>query len=92
LSELAQEAQERMWKRFAEIKAEAYAFAMQKGMKVIELPADDVAAWRACSSSLLEAYMERTGEVGPKLFAAYGKLRTEECCREAPGDTPFSHR
>jgi hypothetical protein len=54
--------------------------------------AEDVAAWRACSSSLLEAYMERTGEAGPKLFAAYGKLRTDACCREAPGDTPFSHR
>jgi C4-dicarboxylate-binding protein DctP len=92
LSELAQDAQKRMWERFAAIKAEAYAFAVQKGMKVIELPADDVAAWRACSSSLLEAYMERTGEAGPKLFAAYGKLRTDACCREAPGDTPFSRR
>lgn len=91
-SELALDAQERMWERFAAIRAEAYAFAERMGMKVIELPANDIAAWRACSSPLLEAYMELAGDVGPKLFAAYGKLRTEACCREAPGDTPFSHR
>jgi C4-dicarboxylate-binding protein DctP len=92
LREAARDAQQRMWERFAAIKAEAYAFAVQKGMKVVNLPADDVAAWRACSFPLLEAYMERTGVVGPKLFAAYGKLRTDPCCREAPDDTPFSHR
>ena len=57
-----------------------------------ELSADDVAAWRACSSPLLEAYMERTGDAGPKLFTAYGRLRTDACCREAPEETPFSRR
>jgi C4-dicarboxylate-binding protein DctP len=92
LSELAHEAQSHMWQRFSAIKAEAYVFAAQKGMSIVELPADDVAAWRACSAPLLESYMERVGEVGPKLFAAYGKLRTEACCREAPGDSPFNHR
>jgi C4-dicarboxylate-binding protein DctP len=92
LSELAQDAQSRMWERFATTKAEAYAFAAHKGMEIVELPADDVAAWRACSSPLLEAYMERTGDAGPKLFAAYGRLRTDACCREAPGETPFGRR
>ena len=92
LHELAQDAQSRMWERFAATKAEAYAFAVQKGMKIVELSADDVAAWRACSSPLLEAYMERTGDAGPKLFTAYGRLRTDACCREAPEETPFSHR
>jgi hypothetical protein len=28
--------------------------------------------------------MERVGEPGLKLFVAYGKLRTDPCCREAP--------
>jgi len=90
--ELAQEAQNLMWARFATIKAEAYAFAVRKGMRIVELPADDVAAWRACSAPLLEAYMERAGDAGPKLFTAYGKLRTDACCREAPGETPLTHR
>jgi len=92
LSEVAQDVQGYMWARFATIRAEAYAFAVQKGMRIVELPADDVAAWRACSAPLLEAYMERAGEAGPKLFAAYGKLRTEACCREAPGETAFGLR
>jgi C4-dicarboxylate-binding protein DctP len=92
LRDVAQGAQERMWERFATIKAEAYAFAIKKGMTVIEVPADDIAAWRVCTSPLLDAYMERTGAVGPKLFEAYGKLRTEECCREAPGDRTFRNR
>jgi TRAP-type C4-dicarboxylate transport system substrate-binding protein len=92
LSEVAHEAQIRMWESFAAIRAEAYAFATQKGMSVVELPADDVAAWRACSASLLETYMDRIGNAGRKLFAAYGKLRTDACCRNAPGDTPFSNR
>jgi len=92
LSELAYDAQGRMWEHFAAIRAEAYAFAERMGMEVVELSANDVAAWRACSFPLLEAYMALAGEGGPKLFAAYGKLRTEACCREAPGDTPFNHR
>jgi TRAP-type C4-dicarboxylate transport system substrate-binding protein len=86
LSELAQEAQNLMWARFATIRADAYAFAVQKGMRVVELTAADMEAWRACSSPLLEAYLELAGEAGPKLFAAYGRLRVHQCCREAPAD------
>jgi hypothetical protein len=55
-------------------------------MRIVELSGDDVAAWRACSAPLLEEYMERAGRDGPKLFAAYGKLRTDPCCRDAPGE------
>jgi hypothetical protein len=73
-------------------RAEAYALAVEKGMRIVEPSADDVAAWRACSAPLLEAYMQRAGEAGPKLFAAYGKLRTQPCCREAPAETPLSRR
>jgi hypothetical protein len=58
-------------------------------MKVIEPRPDDVAIWRACTAPLLEAYMERAGESGPKLFAAYGRLRTAPCCRQVPGDARF---
>jgi C4-dicarboxylate-binding protein DctP len=85
LVELAQDAQSYMWARFATIRAEAYRSALQKGMHVVELPAEDLAAWRACSAPLLEEYAGRTGEAGSKLFTAYGKLRTDPCCRDAPG-------
>jgi C4-dicarboxylate-binding protein DctP len=89
LAEAAHDAQGYMWARFAAIRAKAYEFARQKGMHIVELPADDVAAWRACSAPLLEKFMERTGLVGSQFFMAYGRLRLQECCREAPADAPF---
>jgi hypothetical protein len=59
-------------------------------MKVHEPSPNEVVAWRECSAPLLESYVDRIGELGPKLFAAYGRLRTDPCCNEiAPGQTPF---
>ena len=92
VSEIAEDAQAHMWARFTGIRAEAYAFAAQKGMRIVEPRPDDVAAWRACTAPLLEAYMERAGDSGPKLFEAYGRLRTAPCCRQVPGDASFIHR
>jgi C4-dicarboxylate-binding protein DctP len=89
VTELAQDAQDYMWARFATIRAQAYAFAVEKGMRVFEMPAEDTAAWRACSAPLLETYMERADEGGPKLFTAYGRLRTHACCREPPSEATF---
>jgi C4-dicarboxylate-binding protein DctP len=84
LSEAAGVAQERMWDLFAKVEAEAYAFAEQKGMKVHEPSPKEVVAWRECSAPLLESYVDRIGDLGPKLFAAYGRLRTDPCCNNAP--------
>jgi len=93
LSEAADDAQAVMWARFATIRADAFAAAVQKGMRIVEPSADDIAQWRACSAALLEAYMVRAGQAGPKLFEAYGKLRTERCCRDAPsGEEHFGNR
>jgi C4-dicarboxylate-binding protein DctP len=86
LTELAQDAQGYMWARFTTIREQAYAVAAQKRMRLVEVPGEDLAAWRACSAPLLDEYMERAGEAGPKLFRAYGKLRTAPCCRDAPTD------
>lgn len=83
LSEAARTVQERMWDLFAKVEAEAYAFAEQKGMKVHELSPREVVAWRECSAPLLESYVDRIGDLGPKLFAAYGRLRTDPCCNNA---------
>jgi C4-dicarboxylate-binding protein DctP len=93
LAELAEDAQALMWARFAAVRAQAYAFAVQRGMRIVELLPDDVAAWRACSAPLLEEYAQRAGDAGLKLFTAYGKLRTAPCCRDAPGmEMPFAFR
>jgi C4-dicarboxylate-binding protein DctP len=90
LADLAQDAQAFMWVRFATIRAQAFAFAEQRGMRIIEPTPADIAAWRACSAPLLEEYSERTGDAGAKLFSAYGKLRTDPCCRDAPSKAmPF---
>jgi len=93
LSEVAEDAQDVIWARFAKIRAEAFAATVRKGVRIVEPAADDIAQWRACSAPLLEAYMVRAGPAGPKLFEAYGKLRTDRCCRDAPGgEEHFSKR
>jgi C4-dicarboxylate-binding protein DctP len=92
VTELAQDAQDYMWASFATVRDQAYAFAIEKGMRVVELSAEDTVAWRACSAPLLDAYMERAGEGGPKLFTAYGRLRTHACCRESPSEAPSIRR
>jgi C4-dicarboxylate-binding protein DctP len=92
VTELAEDAQSHMWARFTEIRSDAYAFAKQKGMRIVQPRPEDVEAWRACTAPLLEAYMERAGDAGPKLFAAYGRLRTAPCCRQVPGAASFIHR
>jgi C4-dicarboxylate-binding protein DctP len=93
LTEAAGALQERMWEVFAKIEADAYAFATDKGMKVYEPSPKEVVAWRECSAPLLESYVDRIGELGPKLFAAYGRLRTDPCCNIAvPGQIPTDLR
>jgi C4-dicarboxylate-binding protein DctP len=86
LTEAAEALQERMWDLFAKIEADAYAFATNKGMKVYEPSPKEVVAWRECSAPLLESYVDRIGELGPKLFAAYGRLRTDPCCNNTVPD------
>jgi C4-dicarboxylate-binding protein DctP len=90
LSEAAGAVQERMWDLFAKIEADAYAFAEKKGMKVYQPSPREVVAWRECSAPVLESYVDRIGELGPKLFAAYGRLRTDPCCNSIlPEQMPF---
>lgn len=88
----ASELQAKTWDRFVAIEADAYAQAARMGMKVYIPSPQDIEAWRVCSSPLLESYIERIGEPGQKLFAAYGKLRADPCCREAPFASPPTMR
>jgi C4-dicarboxylate-binding protein DctP len=76
----AQKAEDSIWNSYHVFEAETYSFAASKGIKIQQLVLDDTVAWRVCSSSILESYMERAGTLGAKLFAAYGKLRTDPCC------------
>jgi len=76
--------------RFAENEASAYAFAREKGMQIHTPTPDQVAEWRACSAGVLEEYMSQGGELGRLLLAAYGRLRTDPCCRAAPTFGPFN--
>jgi C4-dicarboxylate-binding protein DctP len=66
--------------QMADIEADAYAFARDKQMTVLELTPDEVAEWRACSAGMMEDYIGRLGAVGRRLMVAYGKLRTDPCC------------
>jgi C4-dicarboxylate-binding protein DctP len=70
--------------QMADIEAQAYAFARDKGMTVHELSPDEVAEWRACSARLVEDYMMSAGELGARLMSAYGRLRTAPCCSSGP--------
>ncbi len=93
LTEAATALQERIWDLFAKIEADAYAFATERGMRVYEPTARQIVAWRECSAPLLESYMDRIGELGPRLFAAYGRLRTDPCCNNAvPEELPADLR
>jgi hypothetical protein len=60
-------------------------------MAVHDLTPDEVAEWRACSAPLVEDYMSKSGELGWRLMAAYGKLRTDPCCTTGPKGT-FNRR
>ncbi len=71
----ARKAEKEIWEKHPAIQAGIYAYAASKGMKIQDLTPDDTVAWRICSSSILESFMERSGSAGAKLLAAYGKLR-----------------
>jgi C4-dicarboxylate-binding protein DctP len=88
----ARKAEQDLRLQMADIEAKAYAFAREKGMTVHELTPDEVAEWRACSASIIEDYMGSSGELGWRLMAAYGKLRTDPCCSGGPGSATFNRR
>ena len=83
LVEEAGKVEKKIWDRFARIEADAYGYAAEKGMKVEELTSDDIVAWRVCSSSILESYMTKAGDMGSRLMAAYARLRMAPCCNKA---------
>jgi C4-dicarboxylate-binding protein DctP len=80
----ARKAEQDLRDRMAETEADAYGLARDKQMTVHQLTPDEVAEWRACSAGMMEDFMSTSGEIGRRLMAAYGKLRTDPCCTAGP--------
>ena len=59
----------------ARIEAEAYAAAKKEGMKVVELSAEEVAAWRKGAAPVVQQYKASAGALGEKLLKAAEELR-----------------
>jgi C4-dicarboxylate-binding protein DctP len=76
----------------ANVEASNYDLAREKEMRIQELTPDHFADWRACSSDLMDQYMQKSGDLGRQLMSAYGKLRTDECCSSAPNTHAFTRR
>jgi C4-dicarboxylate-binding protein DctP len=71
-----------IWDRFTESEARAYELVLEKGMRIAPVTTDDTLAWRACSSPILESFLDQTGAIGARLLAAYGNLRNDPCCNQ----------
>jgi TRAP-type C4-dicarboxylate transport system substrate-binding protein len=92
LMEVARSLEPKIRQKAAQNDVEAYAFAREKGMKIVELMPHQVAEWRACSSEVLLSYMDTTADLGSRLMAAYGRLRTAPCCSAGPPSGTPSRR
>jgi C4-dicarboxylate-binding protein DctP len=84
IMEIAKTLEPKVREKAAQTELAAYAFAREKGMRIVELLPHQVAEWRACSSDLVLGYMESTADLGTRLMAAYGRLRTAPCCSAGP--------
>jgi C4-dicarboxylate-binding protein DctP len=71
----AEEAEGEARRAISEIEAGALAdLAASHGMKAHNLGREDLAAWRFCSSGVLEEYLAKSGALGQQLMRAYGRL------------------
>ena len=59
----------------ARIEAEAYEAAKKEGMTVVELSAEEVAAWRKGADPVVQQYRDSAGALGEKLLKAAEELR-----------------
>lgn len=74
ISESAAIAETSVRNKMAEIEAGAYDVAKQNGMKVVVPSAADIAAFKAASTSVYEAYKEKAGSLGAQLLEAASKM------------------
>ena len=69
---------------YADIETASYAFAREKNMTIVEVAPNDLLEWRACSARMLDQFLARSGELGQRLMADYGRLRLDPCCSSGP--------
>ena len=69
---------------YAKIEEAAYAFAREKKMTIVEVAPNDLIEWRACGARMVDQFLARSGELGQKLMADYGRLRLDPCCSSGP--------
>lgn len=60
--------------RMSQIEADAYAAAEENGMTVYKPTAEELAAWKAVSQPVYEAYVEKTGDLGKQVMDAAQNL------------------
>ncbi|WP_425407290.1 TRAP transporter substrate-binding protein DctP [Hwanghaeella sp.] len=60
--------------KMAEIEAGAYAAAKENGMTVYQPTAEELAAWRAVSQPVYDAYKKKAGDLGVKILEEASKL------------------
>ena len=60
--------------RVSEIEAGAYAAAEENGMTVYKSTAEEIAAWKAVSQPVYDAYGEKAGDLGKQVMDAANKL------------------
>jgi len=60
--------------RVSQIEADAYAAAKENGMSVYNPTAEEIAAWKAVSQPVYDAYKEKSGDLGAKILDAANAL------------------
>ena len=70
----AHKAEDDVRNRVAEIEADAYAAAKENGMTVYTPTEAEIAAWKAVSQPVYDAYKEKAGDLGATMLEAAGKL------------------
>ena len=74
ISEAAGVAETSVRNKMSEIEAGAYEVAKANGMKVVVPSADDIAAFKAASGSVYDAYKAKAGDLGAQLLEAASKM------------------
>jgi C4-dicarboxylate-binding protein DctP len=92
VTEAARKVERELTDRQTANEATDRAFAAGKGIAIHELNPDQVAEWRACSAGMLADYMDKHGQRAHRLMDAYGRLRTQPCCTNAPSTAAFTRR
>jgi C4-dicarboxylate-binding protein DctP len=70
ISTAARNAETHVRDAMAGIEAEAYEAARAEGMAVYEPTPDEIAAWRAVSQPVYDAYIEKSGDLGRRVLDA----------------------